>query len=271
MNPKESSRGENEDSPLKASSHLEYVDATASALCNVAEQLRLVDLSEPFVKRLDRVARVDADIQRGVVLIEDVIDGLPLLVFALLGEIGELCYERALEYLCDRNFSFKLVSGEYDESYYSLSKSIRYPSSDVSLILSEEQSPAPDGGQNDEVERRHFATSTFDLPSPKTAEVTHFKGAPRIAGSRSSGGRSPKRSFIFKMQESMMQLAIYDVHPPLVAVPSRLVRSRLYSLGQCAPPSTPDSLYQISSSCFDVAYPLSRNPFPIRLSQRIRF
>ena len=50
----------------------------------------MVDLSEPFVERLERVARVDADVERRVVLIEDVIDGLPLLVFALLGQIGEL-------------------------------------------------------------------------------------------------------------------------------------------------------------------------------------
>ena len=84
------------------SSHLQYIDATTPALCNVAEQLRLVDLSEPLVERLERMARVDADVERRVILVEDVIDGLPLFVFALLGQIGELdCHKRAREYSSD--------------------------------------------------------------------------------------------------------------------------------------------------------------------------
>ena len=50
-------------------SNLEYFDVTASALCNVTEELRMVDLSESLVERLEWVARVDADVQRRVVLV----------------------------------------------------------------------------------------------------------------------------------------------------------------------------------------------------------
>ena len=42
---------------------------TAPALCNVAEELRMVDLSESLVERLEWVARVDADVERRVVLV----------------------------------------------------------------------------------------------------------------------------------------------------------------------------------------------------------
>ena len=63
---------------------------TASALRNVAEELRMVDLSEPLVERLEWVARVDADVESRVVLVEDVVDGLSIFVLALLGQIGEL-------------------------------------------------------------------------------------------------------------------------------------------------------------------------------------
>ena len=50
-------------------SNLEYIDVTASALCDVAEELRMVDLSESLVERLEWVARVDADVERRVVLV----------------------------------------------------------------------------------------------------------------------------------------------------------------------------------------------------------
>lgn len=63
---------------------------TAPALCNVAEELRMVDLSESLVERLEWVARVDADVERRVVLVQDVVYGLSLFVLALLGQIGEL-------------------------------------------------------------------------------------------------------------------------------------------------------------------------------------
>ena len=74
----------------KVVSNLEYIDVTASALSYVAEELRMVDLSESLVERLEWVARVDADVERRVVLVEDVVYGLSLFVLALLGQIGEL-------------------------------------------------------------------------------------------------------------------------------------------------------------------------------------
>ena len=50
----------------------------------------MVDLSESLVERLEWVARVDADVERRVVLVQDVVYGLSLFVLALLGQIGEL-------------------------------------------------------------------------------------------------------------------------------------------------------------------------------------
>ena len=82
---------------------------TAPALCNVAEELRMVDLSESLVERLEWVARVDADVERRVVLVQDVVYGLSLFVLALLGQIGELntrpnkipwCDNTSFHFLC---------------------------------------------------------------------------------------------------------------------------------------------------------------------------
>ena len=80
---------------------------TASALCNVAEELRMVDLSESLVERLEWVARVDADVECRVVLVEDVVYGLSLFVLALLGQIGELYYGTGTNGIprCDHNVS----------------------------------------------------------------------------------------------------------------------------------------------------------------------
>lgn len=96
----------------------------------------MVDLSEPFVERLDRVARVNADVQRWVVLIEDVIDGLALLVLAFLGQIGELYHKRARESPCEapasRSFIPRFIAhwgtsrNRSDESYSLLNFSKRH-------------------------------------------------------------------------------------------------------------------------------------------------
>ena len=84
---------------------------TAPALCNVAEELRMVDLSESLVERLEWVARVDADVERRVVLVQDVVYGLSLFVLALLGQIGELHRNTRTNEIpwCDRNTSFNVL------------------------------------------------------------------------------------------------------------------------------------------------------------------
>ena len=120
--------------------------------------------------------------------------------------------------------------------------------SNASLILSEEQSPTSDGGQDDEVERHHFGTSTFG-----GGRKSLQRGPSRISIARvGAESRNSQRRLKVPKKSMMVQLAIYYVHL-IPGCRSRLLRRRwmprLYSPGQSTPPhQIPYIKYQVQVS-----------------------
>ena len=138
----------------------------------------------------------------------------------------------------------------------------------ASLILSEEQSPTSDGGQDDEVERHHFGTSTFggraevtskkpfSLARARRAEVhegaskfLHIQNAAGVDGATCNLRRAPSSRMPFQVDAQKVDAEV------------------VLPWAKCT--SIPDSLYQISGSGYAVAYRGSCIQFLIRLSDSL--